>query len=162
MKNIATKIIINLLVFDQGTKSYLISYFKNNSDLTITCFLKLTPCWNQGVSFGLFKDYFQHSNTIFIILNTIVILYLWILTSRIAKTIIMKIAYSLIIGGGLSNIIDRLLRGAVFDFICFHYKGFNFPIFNLADVFISLGALILFFIYYKEGIIISKFLTNFR
>jgi signal peptidase II len=67
-----------------------------------------------------------------------------------SKSVISFLGYSCIIGGAIGNVIDRVFRGAVFDFIYFHYQDYGFPIFNLADSFISLGVIILIYDYWCQ------------
>jgi len=61
-----------------------------------------------------------------------------------------KIAFSLVIGGSIGNLIDRIVRGYVVDFIDFKIFGYNFPIFNLADTFITIGVIILIIIAFRK------------
>ncbi len=112
--------------------------------MEITPFLDFVYVWNYGISFGLFKEYYQYSNYILFGLNSIIVLYL--ITNLIkSQSKIQTLALNLIIGGAIGNLLDRAIRGAVFDFIYFNYHDFDFPAFNLADSFISIGAA--FFIY---------------
>jgi signal peptidase II len=95
--------------------------------------------WNYGVSFGLFSKHTNYSNWTFLILNSFIVLYLVFLLKKNQNKLI-NYSLILIISGALGNIIDRIFRGAVFDFIFFYYEDFYFPAFNLADSFISIGA----------------------
>ncbi|KJV89896.1 signal peptidase II [Rickettsia bellii str. RML An4] len=104
--------------------------------------------WNYGISFGLMRDYYQYSNIVFLITNTIIVCYLYYLMMS-SKTIGGFAGYSFVIGGAIGNLIDRSFRGAVFDFIHFYYQDYSFPVFNLADCFITLGVIILVEDYYS-------------
>jgi signal peptidase II len=95
--------------------------------------------WNEGISFGLF----QSGNPWPLIIMALVIVVMfsfWVLKSDKWVEII---ALSMVIGGALGNIIDRLHFGAVADFLDFHVAGWHYPAFNLADSFITIGVLIL-------------------
>jgi signal peptidase II len=147
----SSKLIIKLVLIDQISKWYFINFLKQKPTLSasITPFLDATYAWNYGISFGMFKDYHQYSNILFIFLNSLITIYLWRIIFKF-KSIISFIGYSFIIGGAVGNIIDRIYRGAVFDFIHFHYGDYSFPIFNLADAFISCGAALLIYDHYKS------------
>lgn len=134
-----------LLVFlDQASKSFLITYLKEKPGYMIELvpMLNIIYAWNYGISFGLFRDYYQYSNYAFLILNSIIILYLCYLTMK-SESYLSFIGFSTIVGGALGNLVDRFFRGAVFDFIHFYYEEFSFPAFNLADSFITIGAVLL-------------------
>ena len=127
---------------DQLSKSYLINVLPKKFEYSFDLlpFLKIVYAWNYGISFGLFSGYYQYSNYFFIAINLLITLYLLYLLIYDAEY--NKIALSLIIGGAIGNLIDRLIRGAVFDFIFLYYEKYSFPAFNMADAFISAGALI--------------------
>lgn len=133
--------LVILILIDQLSKEFLITYLKTQPIyvLEVTPFLDFVYAWNYGISFGLFQQYLHYSNFAFILLNSIIILYL---TNTLTKSDspLTQVALTLIIGGALGNIIDRLLRGAVFDFLYFYYQDYAFPAFNLADSFITIGA----------------------
>ncbi|MFK7967590.1 MAG: signal peptidase II [Rickettsiaceae bacterium] len=135
-----------LILLDQLSKTYLISYLKTkpNFILEILPFLDFVYAWNYGISFGLFKQYYQYSNYVLLVLNSFIVIYLVNMLIK-SKSKLSIYGLNLIIGGAIGNLIDRIVRGAVFDFIYFNYQEFSFPAFNLADSFISIGAA--FFIY---------------
>ena len=146
----SSNIITKLAVIDQITKWWFISYLPQKIGLTlkVTSFLEIVYSWNHGISFGMFKKYYQYSNIIFILLNSLITAYLWSLMLR-CKSALPFLGYSCVISGAIGNIIDRIFRGAVFDFIYFHYGDYGFPVFNLADSFISIGVAVLIYDYYK-------------
>ena len=102
-------------------------------------FLNLTMVWNQGISFG----FFQSGNPwpLIIMASTIAIIFsVWL--TRTTKWV-EAIALSMVIGGAIGNIIDRLHFGAVADFLDFHVGDWHYPAFNLADSFITIGVVTL-------------------
>lgn len=134
-----------LLFLDQFSKNYFIKNLKffYGYQIKITSFLSIVYTWNYGISFGFFSEYRQYSNLAFLILNISITLYFCFLVRK--STAKMEISsYLLIICGAVGNIIDRIYRGAVFDFIKFHYNEYYFPVFNFADSYISIGAFLLF------------------
>jgi signal peptidase II len=138
--------IIFLIAIDQGSKSFLIIYLKTqpNYALELLPILDFVYAWNYGISFGLFREYYQYANIAFFILNSIIIIYLCCLIFK-TQACLAQLGLILIIGGALGNLIDRIIRGAVFDFIYIYYQDLAFPAFNMADSFITVGAC--FFIY---------------
>lgn len=107
--------------------------------LEYTSFFNLTMVWNQGISFGLF----QNGNPwplIIVALIISIIFGFWLYRS---KSWFEAISLSMVIGGALGNVIDRLHFGAVADFLDFHIMGWHYPAFNLADSFITVGIVML-------------------
>jgi signal peptidase II len=137
-----------LIAFDQISKTFLINFLKEKPGymIELTPFLKIVYAWNYGVSFGLFNDHYQYSNYAFLALNSLIILYLSYLAIK-SETCKSFLGFSVIIGGALGNICDRIFLGSVFDFLYFYYGDFHFPAFNLADSFITIGAGILIYEY---------------
>ena len=111
-------------------------------NLISSAFFDCVFAWNHGASFSLFAEYHQYSNTGFFILNSLITLYMiWLFIT--SKYIMEVFSYSLLIGGALGNLIDVIMHGAVFDFIRIHYTNYDFPIFNLADSYITIGSILL-------------------
>ena len=135
-----------LVLLDQLSKTYLISYLKTKPHfiLEILPFLDFVYVWNYGISFGLFKQYYQYSNYVLLFLNSFIVIYLINMLIK-SESKLSIYGLNLIIGGAIGNLIDRIIRGAVFDFIYFNHQEFAFPAFNIADSFISIGAVL--FIY---------------
>jgi len=97
--------------------------------------------WNEGIAFGLFsfdEKLYYNLLTIFIILVTILIIWLMFKSKGFER-----FSFIMIIGGSLGNIFDRVFYSAVPDFIDFHVNNFHWFIFNVADIFITLGILFL-------------------
>lgn len=134
--------LLSLFIFlDQASKTFLISHLKEKPGYMIELMpmFNIVYAWNHGISFGLFRGYYQYSNYVFLIFNSIIILYLSYLTIK-SESYLAFIGFSTIVGGALGNLTDRIFRGAVFDFLYFYYGDLSFPAFNLADSFITLGA----------------------
>ena len=147
INNIFTLSIIVLIIFlDQGTKSFFINYLKTvpGWKITLMPFLDIVYSWNYGISFGMFSNYYQYSNNIFIIINSSIVAYLIVILYK-STTKLEKIGFQMIVAGALGNIIDRIVYGGVFDFIRLHYANLDFPIFNVADSFITIGTIIIIF-----------------
>ena len=106
--------------------------------------------WNSGIAFGLFSL----SNEITYNLFTLLIIFINLVVLYLAFKIkdIRKFFFLLILGGSLGNLFDRLYYGSVPDFIDFHLGNFHWFIFNIADIFISIGVicLILVELFYKK------------
>lgn len=146
-----SSVIILLALLDQLSKTYLIWYLKTkpNFVLEILPFLDFVYAWNYGISFGLFRQYHQYSNYVLLVLNLGIIVYLIKLLIN-SDSRLVSYALKLIIGGAIGNILDRIIRGAVFDFIYFNYQDLAFPAFNLADSFISIGAVLFLYSFFLK------------
>lgn len=136
-------IIIGTILADQFSKSYYINLFESQeiAPYKLLPFLNFDYVWNKGVSFGFFAKW-EHSNYIFITLAVLISWYFIKLFLQEANKR-LKLSYSLIIGGAIGNIIDRIRYGAVFDFIDIHINDLHWPAFNLADSFITIGGVLL-------------------
>jgi len=136
-------IIIFIFLLDRFSKIYILNYVEENGniDIYVNPFLNLILVWNTGIGFGLFSSegtLFYNSITILIVLINIIIIYF------ISTTKDYRIYFFLIIlGGSFGNLFDRLYYFAVPDFIDINYKGFHWFIFNVADIFISIGIICL-------------------
>ena len=110
-------------------------------NIPVTSFLNFNLVWNNGIAFGLFsfnEQFYYNIITLVIIIITLVILFFAIKSAGVER-----IGFSMIFGGSLGNIFDRLYYTAVVDFIDFHINNIHWFIFNIADIFISLGVIIL-------------------
>ena len=139
--------IILLIVFDFISKKIVFDNISLNNFIAILPILDLTHIHNYGVSFGLFSGVISSWMIILITSTiTIVIIYLMIQASNKVE----KWGLTLIIAGAISNIFDRAINNYVLDFIYLHYKDFYWPAFNFADVYITLGVLMIIFQVVKE------------
>jgi len=144
-------IILSICLFDQITKKFIIEYFDtNNSIIFLTSFLNFDLIWNDGIAFGLlgFDNPSSYNLVTFIIGLVILIVFYFIIISENH----MSYFYSMVAGGALGNFIDRIKFSAVPDFIDFHIGDYHWFVFNIADIFISLGVfcLIIAEIFYKK------------
>ncbi len=139
--------ILLLIIVDFITKKIVFNYLGLNTFVPIINFLDLTHIHNYGISFGFFSGLI--SPWIIIIISsavTILLIHMMIKTSNIIE----KWGLTLIIGGALSNIIDRGINNYVLDFIYLHYKDFYWPAFNFADIYITFGVLMILYQVLKE------------
>ena len=144
-------VVIFVFVLDRFSKINIINNQLNNKSLFINDFLNFDLVWNTGISFGLFS---QNANIYYHIISILIFLVIVFLSYLISRANITdKILYSLILGGGLGNFYDRLVYFAVPDFIDVHINEFHWFTFNIADIFITIGIIILIV---KDVIIIKK------
>ena len=146
-KNFSKNFIINLsfvlliFLFDRISKIYVL-YLDNKlfgSEIFSSKFLNINLIWNEGIAFGLLslnEKNFYNTLTILILLIILVIFFMILKSDGIRK-------YSLlmILGGAIGNVFDRIFYNAVPDFIDLHIGNFHWFIFNVADVFITLGVI---------------------
>ena len=132
-------IILTIFFLDRVSKFKVLNDF-SDKDYFINNFLNIDLIWNIGIGFGFL------STTSSIIYNLITVLILSIIVflfiSMIKAEYLDKIIYSIIIGGALGNFYDRVIFMAVPDFIDLHYNNFHWFVFNVADIFISLGIIV--------------------
>ena len=107
-------------------------------------FLNIHLIWNEGIAFGLFS--FQKINLYNFLTFVIIIVILIIIFMTFKSKGFKKYSFIMILGGAIGNVIDRIIYNAVPDFIDFHIGEFHWFIFNIADVFISLGIIFMIFL----------------
>jgi len=147
-KKIIFYFLITLLIFalDRISKIYVISIAETYGEVNIYLnqFINIILVWNTGIGFGLLsfeKQFIYNLITLIIVLVNFVILYLGVKASNFKGLI-----FFVILGGSLGNLFDRLYYSAVPDFIDLNYNDFHWFIFNIADVFITLGVVCLIFV----------------
>ncbi|MFN4090462.1 MAG: signal peptidase II [Alphaproteobacteria bacterium] len=130
------------LVLDQITKWFvLFQVMDPPRTIEVLPFLNLVIVWNQGVSFGMFGGG-AVPPWAFAVLSAVICVALLVWLRR-AETNWTRAAIGLVIGGAVGNVVDRILFGAVFDFLDLHVAGWHWPAFNLADSAISVGVVLL-------------------
>ena len=134
-------IIIFIFLIDRVSKLLIIGSPETYEQygISITSFLNFNLIWNEGIAFGLFsfdEKFYYNLITIFICLIILIIIWFMLKSKGFEK-----ISFLLIIGGSLGNIYDRIYYSAVPDFIDIHFNNYHWFIFNVADIFITLGIL---------------------
>ena len=149
IKNLTKNFYINLFIIflifiiDRITKIYVIGVNSKNSyeDLYSSKFLNINLIWNEGIAFGLFS--FSQNNLYNLLTLIISIIIIVILKMIINSYGIKKYGLMIIFGGALGNLFDRIFYKAVPDFIDFHIGEFHWFVFNVADIFITIGVIIM-------------------
>jgi len=136
-------IVLIIFLADRISKLYILSVLENSGDVDIyiNSYINLILAWNSGIGFGLLsfdKSVIYNTITILIIFINLIILYLIIKSDKIRSYL-----FVIILGGSIGNLFDRIYYSAVPDFIDISYKGYHWFIFNVADVFISIGVICL-------------------
>jgi signal peptidase II len=141
--NISLLVPALIFIIDRISKIYVINLSENslNNELFSSKFLNITLVWNEGIAFGLFSgshEYWYNFLTIVIVLTLVLIL-----TMSIKQNGAQRFFLLIVFGGALGNLYDRIFFKAVPDFIDMHIENFHWFIFNIADIFISFGLLML-------------------
>ena len=132
--------IISLIFFiDRISKNYILKIAEQESlvDIYINSYLNFYLIWNKGIAFGLFsfdQNLIYNFVTLIIVVISLVIIILIIKTNGIERY-----SFTLVFGGAISNLYDRIYYKAVPDFIDFHIAEYHWFVFNIADIFITLG-----------------------
>ena len=147
-----------IFLIDRLTKLYILKLaeIENSVDIYLTSYLNLYLIWNKGIAFGLLSmNESMIYNTITLIIGIIIIVILFMLWRN---DNIQRYFLILIVGGALGNFYDRIIYTAVPDFIDLHFMGFHWFVFNVADIFITVGVfcLILVELFYNNKIINEK------
>ena len=134
-------IVISIFVLDRVTKMYVINFYDNNlgNDLLNSKYLNIRLIWNEGIAFGLFSfdEKVLYNILTFLIGLVILIIFFMLRTNEGLK----KYSLLIILGGALGNFYDRVFYNAVPDFIDFHIGNYHWFIFNVSDIFITLGVI---------------------
>tara|TARA_Y100000591_G_C21791979_1_gene677098 strand:- start:528 stop:998 length:471 start_codon:yes stop_codon:yes gene_type:complete len=153
-KNIVIFYIATIIfILDRLSKYYILELSKSveKLDMPITSFLNFNLVFNNGIAFGLLSvdgKFYYNIITLIIIAITFLVLVMAIKTKGIEKY-----CFSMIFGGSLGNIFDRLYYSSVIDFIDIHINNIHWFIFNFADIFISIGVMLLIiFEFFKKKV----------
>jgi len=143
---ISSLLVFSIFLLDRLSKIYVIYLDKKflGSELLSSKFLNIRLIWNEGIAFGLlsFNETIFYNALTFFILIIILIIFFMISKSNGIK----KFSLMMILGGAIGNIYDRILYKAVPDFLDFHIGNFHWFIFNVADIFITLGVIFMIII----------------
>lgn len=133
-------IIVGVMWLDQVTKLWIVDYFiAHPQRIQVLPILDFVLVWNRGISWGLFNNASGYNALVFSLLAGVISIILGIMLWK-TKDRMMAWSLSLIIGGALGNLIDRVRFGGVVDFIYFHWHSYTFPAFNIADAAITFGV----------------------
>ena len=143
MRRLGLSLAALVIVLDQLLKWWIVTVVMNPPrDIEVTSFFDLVMAWNRGISFSLFRSDWAAGPYVWAGLAVAVAIALAWWLGRVRHTLTAA-ALGLVIGGALGNAIDRLRLGAVADFLDFHWQGWHWPAFNLADSAISVGIVLL-------------------
>ncbi|MDD5791167.1 MAG: signal peptidase II [Erysipelotrichaceae bacterium] len=141
-------VVFGLVAFDQLSKYYIVANIPLNSAIDIIPgFFKVTYVQNFGAGFSIL----QNQNTLFLIITPIAIIFLCYLLFKTKKGDLLTISgLLLMIAGALGNFIDRIFTVYVVDFLDFVIFGYDFPVFNIADSFLTIGVFLFIIAILKE------------
>ncbi len=131
-----------VIVLDRVTKLWVYETFYTGETRPITSFFSLILTFNTGAAFSFLANAGGWQRIFFVVISVAAcLLFLWLLLRGGNK--LFSFSLALIIGGALGNLWDRLQLGRVIDFLLFHYQGWSYPAFNVADAAITVGAVLL-------------------
>jgi signal peptidase II len=134
-------VIVSIFILDRITKIAIINHQLQNKSIFVNNYLNFELVWNTGIGFGLFSQNANIYYHLITLLITSVIIFLIYLV--IKASFIEKVLFYLILGGAIGNLYDRLIYFAVPDFIDFHINDFHWFTFNIADIFITIGIILI-------------------
>ncbi|PZN30482.1 MAG: signal peptidase II [Proteobacteria bacterium] len=142
-----------VILLDQATKVLVAGTVQLYDRIVLLPFLDITHLQNRGAAFSILHDAggWQRWFFIALALGVSVMLMIWLRRIRTPEQTVLALGLSLVLGGALGNVIDRVWFGYVVDFIHFHWNGRYFPAFNVADSAITIGAVCLLIDAFREG-----------
>jgi signal peptidase II len=129
-----------IVLADQLTKIVIERKFDSGDVRPVTGFFNLVLTYNKGAAFSFLANASGWQGTFFTVIGVAASLFIVYLLARHGSQRLFSLALALILGGALGNVIDRVVHGHVIDFLDFHWRGWHWPAFNLADSAIVLGA----------------------
>jgi signal peptidase II len=129
-----------ILIADQFTKTLILGYYRLGDSTVVTPFFNIVRAHNTGAAFSFLAGASGWQRWLFTGIGVAAaLLILWMLKSHAGQKL-FSFALACILGGAVGNVVDRLLHGYVVDFLDFHWAGWHFPAFNIADSGITIGA----------------------
>ena len=136
-----------ILLLDQISKGFAESWLLQGQPYPVIPSFNLTLWYNTGAAFSLLSEAGGWQRWFFVIVTVIVCGILWSLLKKLKPgepgTVMSAAGIVMIMGGALGNLVDRLFRGAVVDFLDVYYRSYHWPTFNIADIGITVGALMI-------------------
>jgi signal peptidase II len=132
-----------IIGLDQASKLWVLARFHLHEVLPVTDFFSLVLVFNSGAAFSFLSDAGGWQKWFFVVLALVISVWLIVMIRQHARETLMPLALTLVLGGALGNVIDRLRFGAVVDFLDFHVAGWHWPAFNVADSAITVGVALL-------------------
>lgn len=132
-----------VIVLDQASKWFMTSILSLHESIVVIPFFNLSMAHNYGAAFSFLAQMGGWQRWFFVGLTTVISVGLFIWLKKLAKTNVEAMSVSLILGGALGNVIDRIYFGYVVDFLDVYYGSYHWPTFNIADSAIVVGAVIL-------------------
>nr|WP_316640109.1 signal peptidase II [uncultured Roseateles sp.] len=132
-----------VILADQFTKTLILGQFQLGDSRYVTGFFNLVRAHNTGAAFNFLAGAGGWQRWFFVGLGAVATVFIVVMLRKHGGQTLFATALSLILGGALGNVLDRLLHGYVVDFLQFHWAGWYFPSFNVADSAITLGAILL-------------------
>ena len=140
-----------VLVLDQASKAWVLASFRLMESQIVTPFFNLVIVFNSGAAFSFLAGAGGWQKWFFVVLALGISLWLLTLLRRHAAERLLPAAVSLILGGAIGNVIDRLRFDAVVDFLDFHLAGYHWPAFNVADSAITVGVALMLWHQFRLG-----------
>ena len=138
---VSLTIIFAVFIFDRITKVIIIKHQLNNQGTYVNDYLNFELVWNTGIGFGLFsQDANIYYHLISLLIFSIILLLIYLINKADFPE---KILFSLVLGGAIGNFYDRIIYLAVPDFIDIHLNDFHWFTFNIADIFITIGIILI-------------------
>ena len=134
-------LVLTIFLIDRISKIYVINLDKKllSSEIYTSKFLNISLVWNEGIAFGLFS--FNKENFYDILTGLIFLIIFGIIYISFRSKGFQRFSYLMILGGAFGNVFDRVTTRSVPDFIDFHVGNFHWFIFNIADIFITIGVI---------------------
>ncbi|MFY7863215.1 signal peptidase II [Roseateles sp.] len=132
-----------IILLDQFTKVLILGNFQLGDSRFVTSFFNVVRVHNTGAAFSFLAGAGGWQRWFFVGIGAVATVFIVVMLRRHGQQTLFATALSLILGGAIGNVVDRLLHGYVVDFIQVHWSGWYFPSFNIADSAISVGAVLL-------------------
>jgi len=132
-----------VVLIDQATKYWAVAALSDRPPVEVTPFFNLVLLYNRGAAFSFLAGAAGWQRELFIGIAAVASVWILFLLKRHSQQVLFCVALSMILGGAISNVIDRVMIGAVVDFLDVHVSGHHWPAFNAADSAITCGAALL-------------------
>jgi signal peptidase II len=140
-----------VVLLDQASKAWVLASFRYLESVVVTPFFNLVLVYNSGAAFSFLAGAGGWQKWFFVILALGISAWLLSLLRHHAGERLLPLALSLILGGAIGNVIDRLRFDAVVDFLDFHLAGYHWPAFNVADSAITVGVVLMLWHQFRYG-----------